>query len=1492
MKHRFSRVLAATALAVTAILLAMGALAAEYTRGDLGYDSNGHEYYLDGTVLDLTGGTITIKTEQDFRNFQDFVNHHVADDYSAVTWELGCDLNLSLSGPVGISGYPFRGIFNGNNRTITLPSVSDNTSGALGLFGYAKDATIQDLTVSGSSVSNTLTSSNNSTGGIVGEADNCIIYNCMVVNLSLSGTQNVGGIAGIAKNHCTITKCKFTNGTSVTAAHQKVGGIAGYAEDSTIQNCENNGAVTVSGGGGDGDAGGIVGYIVSSAGNDTNVTIENCDNYGVVTASGGGSNIGGIVGYAEKTTIDLCENNGTVTSSGSGSDVGGIVGYCKSGSIIQNCENHGAASSANGSKVGGIVGSTESINRIEACSNTATITSTHQSGGIAGQLSGGKQVILGCRNLGNVAAATGSGHAGGIAGGIDSMNSFNISIEKCYHIKDSSNTTGIITGIKTHSICPDAEEAEQLTLTDCFGNDLQMDISSPGYTYIVDDWLRAYPTPAKIQKLGWNRLSNDSDPYPLFDSTHAPTSLSIYDDGDWAAFAELADDYPAVDVLLRNNITLGANGTYTPIGTQGKPFVGKLTGDLPDGNLPKITLGGKNAAVSSGLFGYLGSGASISNIMVDATINLNSNSNVGILANNVTADAGASVEHCITKGSITTTADNGSGQCVGGMVGYASGLSIAIDYEFADLYRNEAVISSTAENVGGLVGKSLNSSLGGNNAGAVTYVYTNSASSAYVGGIVGYADKGTCICQNNTAAVTMSGVPDTATAFYAGGVAGCYDGGTTGAYIESSANNTAAVSGASYSGLSVGYWKSGNVGNRYSVGGQATGHFSVANAAVGLAPLTANVYYPRLFAVMPGYDPADIQIDGDQNWVTTYVPSASVLLRIGITDSSADGEEYLSYVRDYQVTCTDASGNTCAPDEITDLPEGTYAQGVSFSNLPAGTYTFAITGQGGYYGEVQRTLIVKGQPAKLTAVAVDTFLPVYSGEAIVPEQEDVKIYSNSYYDGETAVEGVSFEVDTESGLPYDNVNASTVTLPIKVTGNYIGTTTVTYTIAKRTLTAADVVFYQDGETVNALTYIHGTQSFCAQVLGVDGEPLPDDDVTITYQDAKGTVLTPKDGTVFVEDAGEYTAVIEVNEGCVNYKAEGNITKTLTVAPLTVTDSPDCPVEIRNTAPVYTGEAFRPDALVTAYWEEGPISADWYTVTCAKEIRAAGSYTLQVAFAGGSLTGTLEHTVQVQPRPITASEITVSPLPEMSFTGLVHAVGEDAVITDGEKQLTAQTDYTWSYYADIGCKEMLEETDVRNAGTYYLKVEGAGNYGSFRVVSFQIGQIALEYGSAFSLEDHYFVLENSPVRPTPQFHYEDAAHFQVTYANNTQPGTASMTVRALSTAVNYVPGSEVTVAYTILADEKDRVQAIVEKYFEAAPAGINTFELAIGGSDIPAGVYNLPTPAKDTPCLYVTVRKRSTLPDAPQTTVTDTTKYRPGVPVYLRADTQYTLEFHY
>ena len=77
---------------------------------------------------------------------------------------------------------------------------SDTSADNVGFFGYVSNATIKNLTVSG----------------------------------TVTGKQFVGGIAGYAASGTTISGCTNNcNVTGIASAKAQVGGIVGYAADST-----------------------------------------------------------------------------------------------------------------------------------------------------------------------------------------------------------------------------------------------------------------------------------------------------------------------------------------------------------------------------------------------------------------------------------------------------------------------------------------------------------------------------------------------------------------------------------------------------------------------------------------------------------------------------------------------------------------------------------------------------------------------------------------------------------------------------------------------------------------------------------------------------------------------------------------------------------------------------------------------------------------------------------------------------------------------------------------------------------------------------------------------------------------------------------------------------------------------------------------------------------------------------------------------------------
>ena len=180
--------------------------------------------------------------------------------------------------------------------------------------------------------------------------------------------SGVGGIIGGATKGTSISDCSNSSKVSVKENKAKtngcsvhVGGIAGRISggDVIIKSCTNsariesrhfnnkpwssyNGNV----------AGGIVGSVGYSEGNNFPATIEDCQNSGTVYSLRGAS--GGIVGYVSKGTITGCSFTGGITRSAPG---GGIAGVANS-SVISECYVKASIKTAGSTNAdcGGIVG--------------------------------------------------------------------------------------------------------------------------------------------------------------------------------------------------------------------------------------------------------------------------------------------------------------------------------------------------------------------------------------------------------------------------------------------------------------------------------------------------------------------------------------------------------------------------------------------------------------------------------------------------------------------------------------------------------------------------------------------------------------------------------------------------------------------------------------------------------------------------------------------------------------------------------------------------------------------------------------------------------------------------------------------------------------------------------------------------------------------------------------------------------------------------------
>ena len=214
--------------------------------------------------------------------------------------------------PIGV-GNAYTGTFDGSGKTISNLYIKAEKQQA-GLFGYTFQSTIKNLTFENANVTNT----NNYTGILVGDAG----YESSLQNIKISNTCQIkggkctGGIAGELDGNA----YNCVNYATVQGI-QYIGGLCGYYSRSRTGNsmtaCANYGNVTASSLG----VGGLVGYFDSG-------TIQDCANYGGVK---GTDRIAGMAGSVINGKIQNVFSYGNISVTNNTQNVGMVFGYSSSG---------------------------------------------------------------------------------------------------------------------------------------------------------------------------------------------------------------------------------------------------------------------------------------------------------------------------------------------------------------------------------------------------------------------------------------------------------------------------------------------------------------------------------------------------------------------------------------------------------------------------------------------------------------------------------------------------------------------------------------------------------------------------------------------------------------------------------------------------------------------------------------------------------------------------------------------------------------------------------------------------------------------------------------------------------------------------------------------------------------------------------------------------------------------------------------------------------
>ncbi len=201
---------------------------------------------------------------------------------------------------IGNGANAFSGNYDGNNKSITGINFSSPTTSHVGLFGYISNANVSNV-----KVVNCNFTGNYYVGGVIGYAYQSTVSNCSFSG-AINGTQYVGGLIGFTNSSTIVSECSSSG--SVTG-NQDVGGLIGYFSASTINKSFTASDASVTGGI-------IVGGFV---GQNINSTISNCYSLNNVVRTSAGqysSSTGSFVGKnysATGSTISYCYATGSVT---------------------------------------------------------------------------------------------------------------------------------------------------------------------------------------------------------------------------------------------------------------------------------------------------------------------------------------------------------------------------------------------------------------------------------------------------------------------------------------------------------------------------------------------------------------------------------------------------------------------------------------------------------------------------------------------------------------------------------------------------------------------------------------------------------------------------------------------------------------------------------------------------------------------------------------------------------------------------------------------------------------------------------------------------------------------------------------------------------------------------------------------------------------------------------------------------------------------------
>ena len=395
------------------------------------------------------------------------------------------------------------------------------------------------------------------------------------------------------------------------------------------------------------------------------------------------------------------------------------------------------------------------------------------------------------------------------------------------------------------------------------------------------------------------------------------------------------------------------------------------------------------------------------------------------------------------------------------------------------------------------------------------------------------------------------------------------------------------------------------------------------------------------------------------------------------------------------------------------------------NNINAGKAQAIITGIGDYTDSLTLDFNIRPQDVSALTYTVGSYDAVYNGSAKRPVIT-VKDGTRTLTQGKDYA--VTYSVNTDAGTAYAKVICM---------GNYAGSTSVPFTVEPKSISGLTL-------TVSGTYTYDGTEKRPAAEL----------------KDGDKTLTEGKDYTVsYTNNINAGTAKITVT-GIGNYR--NSLTRNFTIAKRTISGGK---MSLSENCYGYDGKAKCPGVTVELGGIELIADTD-YTVSYTDNINIG---TARATVNGkGNYTGTLyqEFTIEKRSKSIAQMDIRLNGTANFSADYTGYAITPTLEIWDGSTKLVNNTDYTFSYIANV------------RAGTAGVLINGKGDYVGSELKTFRINPIS---GSKASIAVESAIYDGTEKRPGVTITYNGTTlkagtdYDIVSYANNIGVGTGTVTI---------------------------------------------------------------------------------------------------------------------